>query len=215
MIDWKESERNVNSFADRVMRRLERAGAPLHLREDIRQELWIAWCKARDSWNPQKQAAFPTFLYNGMKMHINRWAEKHVSRRFAEVVAKSIDTPMTEDGAKLEEIIPSADPMPGSEFEENNYWEYAIARLKPRAKLFIQLLRDPPAELLKEVDALDARAEFGRSRGHTTFTMGGVTTTLIFDLMGAPRSERVKIAAQIREAGEEAKRNAHKRVRAI
>lgn len=203
MMDPTESRKLVKSFSNRVMRRLIAAGAPMHIREDVEQELWIAWCKARDTYDETRQVLFSTYLYGGMKQHINRWAEKNVARRHAEVIALSLDAPAGEDeNGSLMDVLPSADPAPDAQIEAQSYWEYATRRLKPRAKLFITLLRDPPAELLEQAKQLEAKASYARSNGKHLVMSGGVTTSLIFDLMGAGKNERIRISDQIKKAGE-------------
>lgn len=207
-MDWRDSEKTINSFANRVGRRLLAAGAPSHLMQDVKQELWIAWCKARDSYDETREASFKTYLWNGMRLHINRWVEENVSKRHGEVVALSLDAEMLgeDEDAKLSDVIPADDPLQDEIVEREDVWRYALRRLPPRARQFIQLLRDPPQCLLEQVRQIQAKAEYARSLGITMPTTSRVTTSMVFDLMGATRVEKMKIAAQIRKVGERMQR---------
>lgn len=206
-MDWRESERTINAFASKVGRRLAAAGAPSHLIQDVKQELWVAWCKARDSYDETKEASFKTYLWNGMRMHINRWVEENVSKRHGEVVALSLDAEMGEDdGATLQEIIPSDDPLQDEVVLREDTWRRALRLLPPRARQFIQLLRDPPECLLEQVRHVQAKAEYARECGIAMPVVNRVTTSMVFELMDATRVEKTKIAAQIRGVGDKMQR---------
>jgi DNA-directed RNA polymerase specialized sigma24 family protein len=203
MLDLKESEKIINSFSFKVGRRLQAAGAPMHLIEDVRQELWIAWCKARDTYDESSPASFKTYLYGGMRIHMNNWIRDNINRRHAEVIAKSMDAELDEEngGATLADMIPSADPTPEVTFWLERTWEFAVARLSPRSRQFVELLREPPEGLLAQVRQIEARTAFAKAQGISAPFNNRVTTSMVFDLMGASRNERIKIAAEIRKLG--------------
>jgi DNA-directed RNA polymerase specialized sigma24 family protein len=205
MMNWRDSERAVKAFSHRVMRRLVAAGASADLAQDVRQELWVAWCIARDSYREDSPATFMTYLHNGMRMHINTWARSNVNKRHQEVIAYSLDHsggPDDEEGESLQARIASADPTPDVAVFEEDRWQKSIALLSPRTRKFIELLREPPACLLAEVRALEAKSSYAKSKGVSMPFANRVTTTLIFDAMGAPRSERLRIARELREVSE-------------
>lgn len=206
MLGVQESQKVINSYVYRVERRLFAAGAPAHLVEDVKQECWIAWCKARDSYDEASPASFKTYLWNGIRMHINNWIRENVNARHQEIVAKSLDQERTEDGATLANVIPSADPMPDELVMREDLWSYAIKHLPPRAKQFIELLREPPALLLEQVKQLEARAKFAKEKGVAMPFTNRVTTRMVFDLMGATRHEQNIIAAAIKKVGKRMER---------
>ncbi|WP_287333286.1 sigma factor [Mesorhizobium sp.] len=203
MFNHKESEKLVKRLVAKVMRRLLAAGAPPHIREDIEQEMWVAWCIARDTFDETKGAAFSTYVRNGIMLHINRWAEKHISRRHAEVIAKSLDAKVGDDpdGASLGEAVACENAAPDEAVLENDHWQFAMQQLDPKARQFMTILRDQPPELIEEIRKLEAKAEYARSQGHSIMVPHNVSTTMVFELMGIGRFERVKMADRIRKAG--------------
>ncbi|MER9176276.1 hypothetical protein NKH72_22110 [Mesorhizobium sp. M0955] len=202
-MDNKESQRLVKRLAAKVMRRLLSAGCPGHIREDIEQEMWVAWCIARDSYDETKGASFKTYAHNGIMLHINRWAEKHVARRHAEVIAKSLDAPLGDeaDGGSLGDIVACDKASPDEAVLENDHWSFAMKHLLPKDRQFMNILRNQPPELIEEVRKLEAKAEYARSQGYSLVVPHVVSTTMVFELMGIGRSERLKMAKRINNAG--------------
>jgi len=203
MIDWRDSEQSVNSFAYRVGRRITAAGAPAYLVEDVKQELWIAWCLARDSYNPERGASFKTFLFNGMRQHINRWVDYNVSRRHGEVIAYSLDYEMeSESGSMtLQEVVASDEALPDEELMDADSWEFALRLLPPKARKFAELLKDPPESLFDELRRVQAKGEYARSQGFSMGVANHVTSSMIFDVLGVSRVERSQITKVIRKVG--------------
>lgn len=204
----EDSKRQIERFAYRVGRRLAAAGAPSHLIEDVKQELWIAWLKACERYDPQGGASFSTYLANGMRLHINRWVDDNVSHRHAEVVALSIDFQMgdDEDGGSLEAVLPDRQPSPEETLMEKIDLERALEDLPPRAAQFVRLLADPPAALFEQLFAVQARSAYGSKLGISSPVRAHISSGLIFDLMGATRLERSSIFRQIREYTDDLKR---------
>lgn len=207
MVDYRESERMVQRLANKVMFRLSAAGAPTHIKQDIQQEMWVAWCLARDGWDETKGASFATYAYTGMLRHINRWAEVNVSKRHAEVIALSLDATVDPEGegGTLAEAIPADQADVDEEMTEASDWRLVMRYLDPTSRKFLTLLRDQPPELLAEVRALQARAQYARDNGYNTFVASGLSTMMISDLMGLNKVERLRIAKRIRKAGEKFK----------
>lgn len=199
--DWKFSEATVKSFANKVVRRLFSVGVPTLSREDIEQELWIAWCLAVKSYQPETNVPFLAYLRGGMRLHMNRHIEKNVGRRISEVWAKSFDAPVTEaDGASamsLTEIVASPDPSPLVKIEEDQLMAKVTKRLSEDARIFLNILYNQPPEILAEVRALQARSDYARERGMSTFFSNRLTSAVIFDAMGISTHKRGKILREI------------------
>lgn len=202
--DPKEAKASIDAFAFKVLRRLHGLGARSHTLEDVQQELWVAWCKACEAYRPDHGASFSTFLYTGMQRHINRYVEKNFERFHGETVALSLDSSESvsagndgTDDATLGESI--ADTVAGADvmLEQEQNFAYAMTRLSPRAQQFMTFLKDQPIELLQQLRALEAKGAYAKQRGISIATPQRLTTFMVFDLMGASRSERQKILEEV------------------
>lgn len=207
--DPKDSEKQIKSFAWKVLRRLHAAGARTLQLEDIEGELWLAWCIACERYNSQAGASFKTFLHRGMQLHINRWSEKHVERRHAEVVAYGFDHTVSSDrgqmdnGHTLGEMLADENAITDEDFSNGQSLAYVKSRLSPRAALFVQILNDQPQELLDEVLRLEDKAAYAKSERNITVNLNHrLTYVMILDLMGASRNERRQILEEVAEVSD-------------
>ncbi|WP_062120191.1 sigma factor [Aureimonas sp. AU40] len=199
---YEDSKKDITSFAWKVLRRAHAAGARTITLEDIVSELGIAWCEAAKRFDPTAGASFRTFLWNGMRMHINRWFETEVTRRHGEAVAASIDASQSDadDGPTLADILASDDLDPEQIAARETFYAAVLRQLSERARLFVVILREEPEEVMAEVDRLRERADFAKSRGITQPFYNRLTAALVFDLMDASAPERNAIQAEIRAA---------------
>jgi len=196
--DPKDSAAQVKSFAIKVQRRLLAAGAASHSLEDVEQELWVAWCKACESFSPTGGASFSTYLHLGMQRHINRYVLNNVTRRHPEVLAASLDLDPTGEGEMtLGDIIPSDELTPEEEVSRKWSYELAISSLSPRSRAFVEILSNQPSAILNEARALEAKSDYAKSIGRTVPVSRRLTTSMIFDLMDASRGERRAIMNEI------------------
>lgn len=201
--DPKASEARIRAFARRVLRRVHALGAKTATLDDIEQELWVAWCKAVEAYDPKGGASFQTFLYRGMQNHINRYVEQQYERFHEQTVALALDAAPSDDveGGSLIDIIPDESVNFDSELENEDAFQFAIQKLSERARIFVQLLKDQPTELVKEFQKLHIRGEYARKIGVPVITPQRMTAYIIFDFMGASRHERTQILAEVEELG--------------
>jgi DNA-directed RNA polymerase specialized sigma24 family protein len=200
--DMAQSERMIRSLANKVVNRLATIPQKVFSREDIEQELWIAWCKARDKYEPGRGVPWQAFLQRGMKNHINREIEKHVERFEGQTFALSLDMQAGEDNeSTLSEVIPSPDPMPHERTERASNYAMAMELLSDRAKVYVSLLHDQPPELLHELSMMHDKAEQAVKVGAPFNVSRHITSRMIFDLMGAERNERSKIKKEVETMG--------------
>lgn len=195
------SEKAINSFAFKVSRRLYAAGDRTMSMDDIRQELWIAWTIAVQSFKEEQGIPFLAYLRNGMRLHINRYIEKHVTRRHSEVIAFSLDGENDEGKSTTSyEQVPSADPKPDEDIQEKSAVDALCRRLSPIAAQFVRLLYEQPEPLMKEVVAIVRKAEFASSMNQVVVNSGRLTRTMIFDLLGVPMNKRTDVLREIENA---------------
>ena len=208
LIEKEKSEKAIKSFSYRVMRRLNAvgdAGRSFDV-EDVQQELRIAWIKASESFSEEMGVPFQAYLMNGMKLHINRMIEKNIERRHTEVFAVSLDKPLGEGNdvkSTVGDIIADDRPAPDSSYEEDQHFEYATRKLKPRAKMFINLLHYQPEELMREVVLMRKKSDYAREElGINNPATNRLATWMVFDFMGASNDERTEIIKEVRSLGE-------------
>ena len=208
LIEPQKSEKAIKVFSFKVMRRLRAAGEDgrAFSLEDIQQECRIAWIIASQNYQAESGVPFQAYLIRGMRLHINRLIEKQFERRREEAVSLSLDADVSNDGdnsSSLSEVIADESISDITDFEEDQHFAYVTRKLKPRSLQFIQILREQPAELLREVRSLRDRSDYAReSMGINSPQSNRLAASNIFDLMGANNSERTEILREIRSLGE-------------
>lgn len=202
--DPAESRAQIKAFARKVLRRMRSAGDHTVMIEDIEGEMWVAWTKADSSFNPEVGVAFKTYLYKGLQLHINRWVARNLTRRIAEVHARSTDERVDEDESdeRFGDKLPSTDILADEALGRSEAYQAAQKLLSPRARIYLRLMADPPQELVEALRPLAHKHEIGRSRGIRVSTNLSLTSTMLLDLMDATRTERTKILSEIRTVGE-------------
>lgn len=204
-LDHRASERVIKTFSFKVLKRLHALGARSTTLDDVEQELWVAWCKARDSYNPEFGVPFNAYLVNGMKKHVNQWIERRFERFHEETVAASLDAKVADndgDGVELHGVIASGDIAIEDDVASRDLFNKAVQRLSPRARKFMEILESQPPELMAEVMKLRAKAEFAEQINKPFARFTHLTTTMVFDIMQASQAERTKILKEVDRLGE-------------
>ena len=200
--DHKEDERMIFALTYRVVRRLQSLPQVVMSKEDIEQELWIAWCKARDAFQPSRGIPWAAYLQRGMRQHINRVVDVQIERFEGQTFALSLDAQFGDDNSlTLSEVIPSAAPLPCEEAERESNYQRALDELSGRAAQFVILMHAQPKILLNEVLVAQDKAEQAVKLGAPYNAPRRLTTAMVFDLMGAQRSERTKITKEVERVG--------------
>ena len=195
----KLDEKAVTALARRVLRRVHALGAKTVEIEDVKGELWVAWCIACERYDVESGVPFGAYLATGMRNHINRWVDKSFERFHAETIAASIEAPQGDDeGMTLESIIPDDKRTQDSILEKSDFFEEVYWRLSERAQLFVRILVDTPPELTEEIKALEAKAEHAQALGVCCVKPVKGATNVMFDFMSAGQCERARIAREIR-----------------
>ncbi|WP_276122598.1 sigma factor [Pararhizobium qamdonense] len=208
MIDYKESVELIRRMSWSIARKLHGAGATSLSHEDVEQELWIVWCRARDTFDPTLGVPFKAYLIEGVrrsKLGINRL----VFKRIGEERAQRLDAPIGNDdesGATMLDLLQSDDPTPDARMDELTHYAWALSKLSKRSALFLKLLYEQPPELLDQMLCLKARAEYAKQIGAQNILISQITTAFVFRLMDADRPERTKILAELRKLSEKVQR---------
>jgi DNA-directed RNA polymerase specialized sigma24 family protein len=192
--DYKRCLPWIKGFAYKVLRRVSSGGAHSVQLEDIVQELSIAWTIAQAKWNPELGVPFLAYLDRGMKLHINRWADAHVREAHVSLDAGGED----DDEGLGHTLIPDDRESQHDTLVQKQHLAKVLAKLSPRARQFVELLVDPPAELTAELKAIEAKRQFARERGVATQIITRINADLLFELTGTPAWERPKVMSEIR-----------------
>jgi hypothetical protein len=184
--DFADVKVVMDTMTTRVARRLKSAGIAAE-RADIRQELAVAWLKARDGYDPQRGVPFLPYFIRGCWLHVNRWIEEVERQR--RVTAVGFDR---EDATPDPDAVIAEDELIRAERRESAY-----QALSPLAARVLGLLENPPPQLYAEVEAIRTRAEYGRSQGYNSWSNARLTLGVISDLLGLDRGQRSRVYAEL------------------
>lgn len=194
---FEDSQLHIARFAARVMRRIHAAGAAGQIDlDDVKAELALVWCRARDSYDPSYGAAFSTYLHGGMIRHIERWVQRQIRQSFT----LSLDAERgTAAGATLHEVVPDTSAGPHETVECASKRRLVMKNLSADAARFVTWLEFPPPALLEILKGAQARTEFARARGLKGITPApkDVTAPMVLDLMGLDRSARHAVQKEL------------------
>lgn len=207
-LSFKQHERLLMKITWRVLRRVHSAGCKTLTHQDLMQEAAVAWCKARDNWNPEFNVPFAPYLTRGVLNHLNRFVQGEINQRL--LIAVDIDS--SPDGSAdttMHEVISSETQLSvEDQVVESDIRAYVMQRLSPVAKIFVELLSSPPQWLVDEFNALRARSEYARTRGIPSATPRSITNAMIMDFLGLSRTQRHKIYLEIKAISEEVQQQA-------
>lgn len=205
--DPKLDRQQIKAFAYKVLKRVHALGAKTQTLEDVESELWVAWCLACEKYDDNGGAAFKTFLYAGLRNHINRWVEKNFERFHGETIAASLDMKLRGDDAdntgatSLGDVVPDTHERQDETYQREDCFAYALTRLSPRSQMFLTFLKDNPPELMERMKDLEAKSAYAKEIGACYAMPGRITSAMIFDFMGASRAERKQIMDEVTQIG--------------
>lgn len=198
-IRYEDSRVLIGKMVRKVERWMRSAGSYAASREDIEGELNIAWCIARDKYDPATGVPFGAYLWRGMQLHINRWAREQIEESHQTLSMNNPVGGSHEDAdADFQEILPDPSPLADKQLLEKDVRGWVLTRLTATTRRVVEWLENPPPVLLEELKALQARSEWGRARGLLSIAPTDVTLPMIFDLMGLDRRERTKVYAEFK-----------------
>jgi hypothetical protein len=199
-LSYKASEKLIWKMAGRVLMRLKAAGARQIDREDVIQELSIAWVKATESFDPHRGVPFPAYFVRGAWQHINRWAEG--TEEEIRNVGPSLDATLGDEGndRTLGDMVEDRGAVSAEQMVLDAERRALVYRkLSPRAAQFLELLENPPPALYAQMDAISIRASTARTNGRASWAPNYLSMTLIADLMGLDKTERRHVYAELNE----------------
>lgn len=199
--DPKFSEKAVNMFAGRVARRLSSiTSVPLGL-DDIKQELWCAWCVSRERFDPELGVPFLAFLRRGMALHINRVVDRQVfdEAEFTFALSLNAAAPSCEDGQELIDILPNDEESAFDILARQETVALILDHLDERDVNVVRILIEQPPELMSELRLIEAKREFAKETNSGTNYSNRLTFCVIYDLLGFTRVGRAQSLKRIQE----------------
>ncbi len=203
LIMQQESAKAIKAFAYKALRRCHAAGDRTIELDDIMSELWFAYQKACENYDPTTGVPFLAYLRNGMRLYINRFIDNNVTNRHAEVVGTSLDASYESDeggSLSIANVLASADPTPDQLAEAKEFSRRVSRMVSEDTALFLSLLVDPPQMLLHQVRQITARADYARSQGMPAYATNHLTFAVIIEAMGASRTDRARFLQEINSA---------------
>lgn len=192
-INEREWSGRVKQLA-RLYRRKYRVALGASLQdEDFEQECWIAWCKARDRFDADRGLSFSTLLSTCIRNHFEtlRLTAARAKRSGACVAFGECGAPEEVEGK-------AADPermTQMSELARRNF-----AKMDPRLRLIIQLLILPPDPRLRaEIEALNAKADLARAKGHGDRLPRELNLAMMSKLFGHQRASAYRMVEEYLE----------------
>jgi len=206
--DFEDHRRLLVKMTNSFHRRCIAAGAKSVQREDVFQEMCIAWCLARDSWKPEitgddgqvKKIPFVAYLVRGVRNHVNRWIGKEIIQANDKLELDGSGLGEESDGEDFHSVVAdSCAANPEEAAIEADDRRNIRNSLSAEARRFLEILENPPPALFVVLDAARSRREFAVARGVAAAgAPKKITTHLVFDLMGIDRGKRAKIVGEIR-----------------
>lgn len=193
---YETNEKIIKSFSWKVLRRAHAAGAKSVQLDDIISECAMAWMMAVRCFNPERSVPFGAYLRRGMIIHINRWIQKEIKH----TPAMSLDEETFEEttGGSLYDCFESTEERADVVLERKSGRKAALDKLKPRARQFVELLDEPPPQVVEAFLAIKARSEYARKRGISSVSPSVLGASFILDIMGAKNVERGEIYQSLR-----------------
>lgn len=192
-----ESTKLVERFAGKVFRRCRAAGAKSIQLADITQELWIAWCKARDTFDPSQGVPFGAYLQRGMMNHINRYAGFEIEQ--SNSAPYSLDQPVGgEENATLGMFIEDRNTVAADDAVFNRQAvDLVLKKASPVTRRLLEFLLEPPEEMIQEFEALKARSKFARERGFYGSEARSVRISFVADFMGLDTAQKQEVMQEL------------------
>lgn len=191
--NFEQWRRLLAWFARRAHRRSVAAGGRVAF-EDVFSECCVAWCVARDKFDPAQGVKFSAYLINGAARHVNRWLQRQIDATGGRNLSLEGDNKNS-----LSEVLADVNAGdPELEAARRATLDAFIHRLPPRAGQYLRLLAEPPEEILVISRALEARVDYARARGFSRFAFKHAYSRVVFDLMGCGQAERQRILHQIK-----------------
>jgi DNA-directed RNA polymerase specialized sigma24 family protein len=206
IIEFEDHKGLLMHWAHRVHRRVFSCGGQSTQLQDIFQECCIAWCIARDKWKPEitlddgtiKQVPFGAYLANGVRNHINRWADKEILEHGWGHL--DLDAPLTgEFESDAHGVTPDQSDSAFEILERKDAREQNLECLSADARKFMEILESPPPQIMAILEAQQAKKQFAAERGLAAgFFLKKLSMSLIFDVMGANAKQRAAIMGEVR-----------------
>lgn len=166
-----DHEGMITKVAIQAHRRLMAAGVTWFDFEDVKQEMLITFLKVVESWDESK-GRLSTYYITAAHNNFNRLADKIIGKETSlQFEATNDEHPQTIvtqeliEAASLIDGVDRSSTNPLDEVEAADYAAKVMATLSPLAQMIVEMLQNPPGELLEEFEALQAKKQMSRRLG--------------------------------------------------
>lgn len=195
---YEDYVRLLKKYAGKGLRRLHAAGARSIEYGDVLSHMSETWLSASRGYDPSFGVPFIPYLSRAIWINFNRWANEQIGEEGSHISIDTQPTDTEEGEGGLHDLLAddrAEDPI--LQILRRESFARVMRRLSPDAQTFIRLLLNPPEELYKENEAIQARCAYGRDRGINAARPKHITFSLIGRLMGLNRVSRANIFKEI------------------
>lgn len=166
---------------------------------DIRQELSIIFLRCVAAYDEAKGGSFMNYLISAMYHQMNQIMSKDQRNieRF-KTVRQSQMTEEDEDSLGVWDRIDSGSASPEQNLEALQSMRHMLDRLSPQARLLVENVIEPNAEVCRQFDIQVRGTESVRRNGGATRAMRSLNTTFLLRLWGIPRFAGANLQKEIR-----------------
>jgi DNA-directed RNA polymerase specialized sigma24 family protein len=218
-IEFADSDKWLHHFSHQVARRMRAYGVRVFDVQDVYQECTIAWCVARNAFDESRGVPFTPYMINGVRMHINAWLRKEMGDKCIAITSSLQDATFEkgtlgdiigDDTESAEDALINGEQQlafvdlvsDGAESAEDTILKRQerarnLRRLSKEARTFLTLLENPPDELVEEFKRIRERTAYGRAMGFPSASPKRISSSLVFELMGATHAQRAGVYREI------------------
>ncbi|WP_342234556.1 sigma factor [Inquilinus sp. OTU3971] len=189
-----QDQRLIHKIAHKAHRWLLAAGVRGVEFEDVVQEISMTWVMACERFNPELGLQFSTYFYTAAWRNITRTIQGEAGECQATNV--SLDATRGEDGDMTIQVAADeedADVL----IERKQRQREVMRRLSPKARMAVQIVRDPPKELMAEFEQLRERMRYGRARGIAAAVPRDLNLGVVMHFLGYSSVERTRIRKEL------------------
>jgi hypothetical protein len=151
--NYKKYENLLHTLANKAYKRALASKAFHVTKEDIFQEMSTVYVKALKTFNPDKGFKFSTYLAKACWFEFNKWFEAQTKVKLEFVDTNPLDNLSTED---------SFVELESDNFEITSlYYSSKYLGLHSITRSVIQILQNPPKELVEELNKMQLRYKYG------------------------------------------------------
>ena len=155
---------------------------------------WMTWVMACERFNPELGLQFSTYFYTAAWRNITKTIRSEAGE--CQAASVSLDAARGEDGDMTIQVAADEEEADAL-IERKQRQREVMRRLTPKARMAVQIVRDPPKELMAEFEQLRERMRYGRSRGIAAAAPLDLNLGVVMHFLGYSSVERTRIRKEL------------------